>query len=207
MLDQLGCTTSRGSGRLKDRDIYQALLARDHTLLTTLTREIGQRLILEDVDYVVGDAAEGFNPVHDVCRLIIDAAVEMARRACNRPIPNFGFRLDWRKERQTIREQNGARTLVLDQKTFARKLSAARAYSELESDVESVLGNNGLDHFRLERLDPIPAARPGRDVGRPYYEEYGEKLVESGIYDQVIRYRAHLMPLAETLLLTIQEGL
>ena len=27
------------------------------------------------VNYVAGDAVEGFNPAHDVCRLIVDGAV------------------------------------------------------------------------------------------------------------------------------------
>jgi hypothetical protein len=34
---------------------------------------------------------------------------------------------------------------------------------------------------------------------KPYYEEYGEKRVAEGKYGEVIRYREHVLPLAEAL--------
>src|SRR6266699_30347 len=42
------------------------------------------RLVDERIDYVVGDAFEGHNPGHDLCRVIIDAAAELAGRAGQR---------------------------------------------------------------------------------------------------------------------------
>src|SRR5262249_37129832 len=149
ILNQLGCTTDSESGKLRDRDIYEALLDQNHQLFIGLARKIAQALVLHDVDRVVGDAGEGFNPVHDVCRLIIDAAVEIAGSALNRRILNFGFRLDWRREIERRAEPDYATTLSLDQEDFASKLAAARGYTELAPEVDSALNNNGAEAFRL----------------------------------------------------------
>ena len=223
ILERLGCTTGPGTGLFTDREVYRALLSRDHKLFGMLARQIAEWLILDDIDLVVGDAAEGFNPVHDVCRLIINAAVEMAAEAQNRPISNFAFRLDWRKEREYTRAPEGARTLILDQVTFDSKLSAAWDYDELRSDIEAVLSDNGAESFRTEKFDPIMVdgmvdgtvdGVVDKDVGQdhqrssiPYYEEYGARLMSEGIYNQVIRYDEHLAPLADALSLAVQEGM
>ena len=207
ILEGLGCTTGPGTGLLTDREVYQALLSRDHKLFTRLTRQIAEWLVVDDIDSVTGDAAEGFNPVHDVCRLIIDAAVDLARLATNRAISNCAFRLDWRKGREYALERDGARTLILDQETFDSKLSAAWAYDELRSDIEAVLGENGVECFRTERFDPVGSKGEHRQTTTPHYEEYGARLVSEGIYNQVIRNREHLAPLADALALAVQEGL
>jgi hypothetical protein len=34
---------------------------------------------------------------------------------------------------------------------------------------------------------------------QPFYERYGEKQVAAGFYTQVLRYREHMLPLAEGL--------
>jgi hypothetical protein len=215
ILHRIGCNIEPGTGLLTDREVYQSLLTRDHKLFTQLARRLAEWLVRDDIDSVVGDAGEGFNPVHDACRLIINSAVGMAARARTHPISNFAFRLDWRKERECSREPDGARTLTLDQPTFDRKLSAAWAYDELRSDIEVVLSDNGVDSFRTERFDPIMidemadgmARHDHRHSSSPYYEDYGARLMRQGIYDQVIRYREHLAPLADALNLTAQEGL
>jgi hypothetical protein len=42
--------------------------------------------------------------------------------------------------------------------------------------------------------------RYGRDAGEvPYYETYGEQRVAAGAYDRVLRFREHLLPLADAL--------
>ena len=42
-------------------------------------------------DYVVTDAAEGYNPTHDLCRTITGVAVELAGRAGARPLPLYEY--------------------------------------------------------------------------------------------------------------------
>ena len=42
--------------------------------------ELCEAFVAERIDYVAGDAFEGYNPMHDVCRLVINAAVTIATR-------------------------------------------------------------------------------------------------------------------------------
>ena len=68
-------------GRMSDRDIYTAILDQDLDLFRRLADELRDALVAHEATCVVGDSVEGYNPSHDVCRLMINAAVRMANRA------------------------------------------------------------------------------------------------------------------------------
>lgn len=65
-------------GRHTDSEIYLALMDHKLDLFLNLDQELAVALVQERIDYVVGDAIEGYNPSHDLCRAIINAAVEIA---------------------------------------------------------------------------------------------------------------------------------
>src|SRR5215831_20493662 len=71
LLEEVGA--SRGSiyGRMTDREIYAAMLAGDHGCFIALAEELAVTLVNTGADLVAGDAIEGFNPSHDVCRYIV----------------------------------------------------------------------------------------------------------------------------------------
>jgi hypothetical protein len=94
LLDGVGA--SRGSiyGRLSDREIYAAILAGDHARFIALAEELAAAFMRDNVDLVAGDAVEGFNPSHDVCRYVINTAVRLASAASGRPIGCYAFPLD-----------------------------------------------------------------------------------------------------------------
>ena len=70
----------------------------------------------------------------------------------------------------------------------------------LHSEVNEAITLNRLDAFQVEYLRRVPnRASVFPPDHQPYYEKYGEQQVSSGHYYQVIRYREHLMPLAEAL--------
>jgi hypothetical protein len=68
-------------GHLSDQEVYEAMLDQDVDLFVRLTVELAESLCLDDVDYVVGDSAEGYNPTHDFCRTIIGEP-SSSRPAC-----------------------------------------------------------------------------------------------------------------------------
>lgn len=189
-------------GRLTDPALYQAILDGSHHVFRALAEEIGQALAGEDVAAVVGDAAEGYNPGHDACRLIANAAVAMASRRLGRRIANFDFSLTgaWDGARAEDLPPGSVR-IRLDEDAFARKLDAARAYTELAVEVEAALAEKGASVFRTEWLrrlpDPPPAYRFDGDP--PDYERHGEERVTAGYYARVLRYREHMLPLAQAL--------
>jgi hypothetical protein len=55
--------------------------------------------------------------------------------------------------------------------------------------------------FRIEYLRPV---RYGLEIGQLFehpaiYERYGERQVAAGLYQEVIRFREHISPLAKRL--------
>jgi hypothetical protein len=203
ILDRAGSRQGSWYGRLTDSQAYSAVLKHDFALFIGLTRELARFLIDERVNYVAGDALEGYNPTHDVCRLVIDAAVEIANRSDGSEVASFDFPLTGTSD---IYAGNHAIRLELDDDAFARKIAAARSYAELESEVDDAIDSNQPGAFRVECLRPI--ANHEIDFApdeKPYYEQHGEKQVAAGYYREVIRYREHFLPLAEALWQSVNE--
>lgn len=201
VLERTGATPGPIYGRLSDRELYQAILSGDADLLTALADEIAQALTDSGVAYVAGDAVEGFNPGHDVCRLLLNAALRHLGEQSGRRPGNFEILLDGSPQDCPVEDQAEAIVLALDEEALARKLAAARSYPEMAGEVAKALARHGEEPFRIECLRPV---RYGLDIGHrfahpPYYESYGERQVAAGVYREVLRFREHLAPLAERL--------
>jgi hypothetical protein len=211
-------------GGMTDVELYAAVLDYDHSRFTRIVDELASMLLSEQIGCVAGDAAEGYNPAHDICRLVINAAVRLASRASGRQIVNYDFTLIAAPSRYTDESHADLIRLNLDEAAFARKLSAARNYPELQAEVDAALSGAGsvglLEHpdlakrsgsdlggagagdFRVEGLrlvDAHGAPTPHFTGQRPFYEDYGERQVAAGYYTRVLRYREHVLPLAAAL--------
>ena len=245
LLARAGATAGAIYGRLSDLEVYEAILNGDAELFAQLVEELAQAFVKEQIEYVVGDAAEGYSVTHDICRVMIDAAIELAESQNSQRIANLDFLLVGDAEDLP---KEGAFTLHLDDDAFARKINAALAYSPtLAQDVEAALtgalfqgirrfsepqlggevdvevrttvlqvlesqprlkaqlrnlvDDVPLDALRLECLRPV-VNHSDHDWtnGAPlFYELYGEKLVAAGRYAKVIRYRQHMLPLAQAI--------
>jgi hypothetical protein len=201
LLDQAGA--SRGSiyGRMTDREIYAAILAGDHARFIALAEELAETLLRDNVEMVAGDAVEGFNPSHDVCRYVINAAVRLASALSGRTIACYAFPLESAPAASPDGRQGVALQVHLDDGTLRLKLEAARDYDELRSEVERTLTRFGVEPFRTEYLWPVDLTNPyGWDPDRiPFYESYGAQRVASGAYERVVTFREHVRPLADAL--------
>ncbi len=83
---------------------------------------------------------------------------------------------------------------------LSQKLQAARDYSELAVDVHRILDEEGIDSLRTECLRRVTEdSGDGHFKEPPYYEIYGEQQVAAGYYQEVIRYREHVLPIARAL--------
>lgn len=193
LLAAVGARPGSVFGRLSDRRLYRALLECDHELFAALGEEIAQSVAREGVDTLAGDAAEGFNPSHDVARLLANAVVARLRGA-GRPIESLDFPLD---AAPGAGGGDVAVRLELDERSFERKMSAARAYAGLAAEVEAALARFGPDAFRVELLRRAdPGFGPADHDPVPRYERFGEERKAQGVYRDVIRYRDHVRPLA-----------
>lgn len=187
-------------GRFSDRALYAAMLGRRFDVFLGLADELAAALVASGVEYVVGDAVEGYNPSHDVCRLIVDSAVRLAGTHHAQGLLNFDFLLTGPPN--TCPEELRARAIWirLDDDALERKLEAAHSYPELAGEVEAALAQYGREPFRVECLRPVRVSPPDdRPAGLPFYERHGEKRVAEGVYAEVLRYRDHVLPLIDAL--------
>jgi hypothetical protein len=244
VIDRAGAVRGAIYGPVTDLEVYAAILNGDYKLFAALVETLAHAFAAEQIDYVAGDAAEGYSVTHDICRIMIGAAVELAERRYNHRVANFDFLIVGSPREgpeDSIRFQ-------LSDDAFSRKLEAALRYSpRLAGDVEAAL--NGapfqgvkrfsepqfagevdvelnaavlqelesrpalkarltdiiegvpLDAFRVECLRPVRSSSGTEwNANEPlFYELYGEKLVAAGRYQKVIRYREHMLPLANAI--------
>lgn len=195
-------------GYFTDCEIYNAVLRHEFEVFIRLAKELAQELIHGEFQFVLGDAAEGYNPSHDICRLVIGAALEVVRRKTGHQIPNFDFLLAGRPTDCPEALHAKAFWLTLDDEALARKREAALRYAELANEADMALGRRDPNAFRVECLRPCDNHSGYEDStnGAPYYERYGEKQVGAGHYQQVIRYREHMLPLARALWDFVEKG-
>jgi hypothetical protein len=226
VLETTGSRRGRVYGQMTDACLYEAVLNFEHRHFTNLVDDLASHLIEADVDCVVGDAAEGYNPAHDTCRLVINAAVELARCTSKKQIFNYDFSLTGAPSGSS----DDSLWFHLDDAAFSRKISAARNYPELQREVDAALAGSelfqehpGLDRQKHETFGSVEASdfraeclRPvnGHSVStvssnghQPFYETYGEKQVKAGHYKRVLRYLEHMRPLAAALASHVERSM
>lgn len=187
-------------GRLRDRDAYRLILDGAAGRLIDLAAELAASLAAEGVDYVVADAIEGFNPVHDLCNVLAGSAVAATERRLGRGIRLFDFPLDGSPAGPVASPVPGRRPRA--GRGGAR--AQARRRPRLPRDGPRGGGGArslGAHAFRTERLSPAARDRPlaERVCEPPSYEAHGERQVAAGYYPRVLRFRSHFLPLAEEL--------
>lgn len=200
-LSQVGAEPGCIYGRFPELAVYAAILNHDFDLFIRLAQELSEALVSERVEYVVGDAAEGKVVEHDVWRLVIGAAIEIANRSEDVRVANFDYLVVGRPDECPEALRARSICLHLDDSAFARKLETTRNYPEIEGEIEAKFKEVGVEAFRVEWLRPVHN-RAGFDhvpEEPPLYERHGERLVAAGHFKRVIRYREHVVPLAEAL--------
>jgi hypothetical protein len=226
-LKRFGIRHGRVFARFTDAEVYRLVLARDFDLFLRLSEELAEAFVEAGVGRVVGDASEGYNTTHDLARLVTNAAVEIASRASGRRAANYDFTLVKRPDHCPEPLRADAVWLRLDDETFARKLASAfEFYPELAAETRDALRGegdravvdyfkldehaatdlSGLDIFRVECLRPVNRCDSSFDFEKPYYERRGEERVAEGLYERVIRYREHMLPLAAALAEAVERN-
>ncbi len=200
VLARCGARPGRIYGRMTDHELYRALLDGRRELFAGLAEELAESLHREGIGMVAGDAVEGFNPGHDVGRLLLNAAVARLR-ASGWPIESREFSLEGSPGGLTAEARATSLRIQLDAAALARKLAAARSYPGLEDEVERALTRYGRESFQTEWLREV---RYGLDIDHlvsdpPFYEVHGERQVAAGLYRRVLRYREHVAPVADWL--------
>lgn len=194
LLQTVGASIGPIYGRYPDTEVYRLLLDGRVDVFVTLVEELAAALAAANVECVAGDAVEGFNPAHDICRLIVNGAVEILRRRSGRAVRNYEFLLDGPPDVN----DPGSLVVRLDEAALERKIAAARDYTEMRDEVDAALGRYGRQAFATECLRPAAVTSPTFRFEQelPDYERYGEQRVKQGRYAEIIRYRDHVRPVA-----------
>lgn len=204
MLTATGGTPSSLYGMTSDREIYSKIFKQDFDFFLGLSDSIARLLIEQRTEVVVGDAIEGYNPSHDLCRLIIDRAIRLVKNELNWNIKNYVFAL---KEHPHFHDIDSKILMIeLSPDELALKFSEAIRYADI---VKGTLGKEilesieyyGEDIFSKEGFScqNSSAVLNKFDKERPYYESYGEQQVNEGFYKQAIYYSKHIAPIARAL--------
>ena len=193
LLHEVGARPGPIYGRFSDKDVYRLLLQGRVDVFVDLLNELVENLIDADVRIVAGDAMEGFNPGHDVCRALIDSAVAIVEARTGRPLQNYEFAVH---NAPAMDSEGALIRLELDDDAFARKIDAAMAYREIREDVQDALDRFGRQAFAVECLRPSSMRAMLKQFGTtpPSYESIGESRVSEGRYREVLRYRSHVWP-------------
>lgn len=203
LIEQAGASRSPVYGVISDWDMYRAILKQDIALFLGLAERFAKLLVDRAIDCVAGDALEGYNPTHDVCRLLIDRAVRIAEHRSRRRIKNYAFSLMATDRPFEIPAEACRITLTPDQ--LARKVEDSRRYAEaaggeLPAEMEKLLQADDAASAEEVFFPLDTAAALARfEYEKPFYEVHGERRVAAGQYTDVIRFRQHIAPIAAAL--------
>ena len=179
-------------GQITDGDVYAALLRGDLAFLTSAVTALADFLVAAGADAIVTDAAEGYNPVHDLCAAIGGAACDLARCA-GANVSHYEYAV------VDGPDSLAGEGIELDDEEFGAKMRAVRAMAPALADIEQMLAHFGQEAFRRETLHHVGDWTADRFNGKPRYEQFGEQRVAAGTYAHVIRHRQHMVPLRDAL--------
>jgi hypothetical protein len=183
-------------GRLSDREAYAMILEGNGALLLALAEELAGVLERERPAMIVADAAEGYNPVHDLCRLVAGAAIAMAGvdvEQVEYAVAGLPYELD------------ASSAIDLDHAEHAAKLERARRYAATLTDIDELLSRHGADTYRRETFRRVADWTALGGDTPPLYERFGEERVAAGRYAHVIRRGAHMRPLRDALRAAVEK--
>ncbi len=208
LLRQCGAEPCPPYGPLADADVYQALLRGHYPPFFDIVEELAAALVRHQVSYLVSDPADGYNPSHDLCRILAGAARARARQGSGVLLPGYESWLPTRPGAAQEWHGLGCIRLELSPEEVKRKVAAARAYRPLRGEMEAVLTRTGADAFRTESFRPVADLLGLRRLAGspPSYEAHGEVRVVAGGYAEVLRYRRHVLPFLECLRDRLQKG-
>lgn len=200
LLASLGLNVFSPFKPFTDREIYSLIMKGNFKEFDRVKAEIKQFVIDHRIDLIVGDALEGFNPSHDLCRYIINGCVQELKGV--HELKNYDFLQDevFRNSQKKVNEADIL--LHLNDVELKSKFAACRKYSQLKFEVDRFSEAYGVDFFKLEYYREITNTSlvSSWEGPQPYYEVHGRKRVAEGVYDHSLLFEEHMLPLAQQLL-------
>ena len=178
---------------VSDQTIYRSLLSHDSELFVGWLQQLVDACISNGITRVVADEAEGYNPTHDLCRVLANQLVKRLSKQ-GMTVENLSFPLVGhpcypdRLPEERLRVSLAPDELHWKAETvrdYAKRLSPV-----LLTEVEDAFSTFGMNAFANECFysgKPTAYEEAGPIGFKPYFETYGEKRFEEGVYKDVIR--------------------
>src|SRR3954447_24801100 len=185
-----GARLIEGSGERSDRDWYAAILRRDIPAFRQAADAIAAAALIVHAPLVVSDAADGYNPLHDLCQAIAGAVV--ARIARDSKAPEF-------RVSPATASAMGSKAVAwkLEDEAVRRKRLAISANTPLAEEIARLLAE-APDVLHTEQL--LVPTFDWPENWTPEWEAFGRKRVKEGRFAAAITYRDHVLPIAKALL-------
>lgn len=176
-----------------DSHIYGALLGTAPSPFGAWLTRLVDLGMQGQFDTVVADQAEGYNPSHDLCRVMANCLVDRLRKSGKSvrslEFPVVGPSCD--PHRQSEVED----TVILSPAELRHKLALMHFYAQrtspvLKQELDAMLASFGEESFGKEYL--YPASRTPYELDEmptvlPEFERIGEERFRAGVYRHVIR--------------------
>jgi hypothetical protein len=185
-----GAALIEGAGQRSDREWYARIVAGDVSAFMQAADAIAAAALADQAPLVVSDAADGYNPLHDLCQALGSAVV--TRLARDATPPKF---LVSPATAAAIGTQLVA--WKLEEEAVLRKHQAVSAYFPLAEEAAQLL-EQAPNALNTERL--LVPTFDWPDSWNPEWEGFGRKRVNEGRFAVPITYRDHVLRIAKALL-------
>ncbi|MEE2526610.1 hypothetical protein V0U79_09545 [Hyphobacterium sp. HN65] len=182
---------------IPDAELYAGLHRHDERLIGALALELDRVIEIMQPRFLITDAAEGYNPAHDICHFI-------AVRAGNRHgLDVYDIALDADPADYGHATPGDCMDFSLDRGALAWKLDMIRQYialagEQLAQEAGHLLALYGEPAQGCEILRPAldwPRYDRTFEADQPFFERHGRQRVREGKYASALTYRDHLRPL------------
>lgn len=186
VLERLGASKGPIFGRFTDVEIYTHILDRNINIFSLLVDNILNSWRQNPPSHVVVDSLEGYNPAHDLINLLVSCACKYFSEREKNNISLFSFKL----VNKSIPAAGSIITYLTDEQQKQKK-ELAFSYPEMRKEVDMAIARLGEEECLSECLDVLDYAQgyEWTEATLPFYELYGEKKVQEGVYDNVLRQK------------------
>lgn len=194
LLEATGARPGPMFGAYTDLQIYRALLDGNASIFRAIALRLADLFQRGRYRMVVADPFEGYNPTHDLCRVLVNIAIQCVTRRCDQTLRNCDYPLT---ELSDFRGRGPSTKIRLSPEVLQRKRAVAAEYVELSGEVATLVRREGERAYDEERLRDVPSdSLPAQAlITPPFYETYGERQCAMGLYPAVIRYEDHFAPI------------
>jgi len=200
LMESLNLTVHYPFEPLSDCQIYNLILGGDLASFIGIKESLIQFVHKLGYELLIGDALEGFNPAHDICRYLINGVV--ADLQPDHKILNYDILLD----QLFLVDQEPTTTdhirLDLNEEEKREKIESCKKYKPIRTEVNRFIATYGEDFFGKESMRPVHDIFKLKswDGPAPHYEMHGKKRISEGVYQSLILFETHIKPIAEGLL-------